>query len=559
MSPPPGPSESPLAQWDVLQTVAWVKSLGGGTAWTRYAKLCESKEIDGATLCACDTESLVELGFSRIHALRVLQQVQRLQPDESKRYSSLVRNDGGVKGPPEATPARAADGKAAGMALSGAVPYTQEEVAMMRRIVEHVRFVESRRREVQAALDALGSGGAAEIARCKKQFARARESLARDETRALTKIASTHSSLMAELRPREAELERLLATARETEARLNALSIVRSWDRVPARTHSIVTAGQSLLEARVPQLVVRPKVSVSFEAKALATCALSGGRWASVTTTPSRFKNVSSEPLPGKVHFQAAVSPTSVQLQWMEALIPPAGQAISGQADGQPSVGRGVRVHKFEAKCGGQRKVEVKAKGPGQRQIVLFNQLPADTPFVVGVRCWGDAGWGEWSTLQVRTPDPKQVLPLLAPLGANGPFGRERGWDHPRGYLVEVLRRTRFMGVTVRRHKEQGVVSLFLGTGGSVGGSRVASARADAAVNGRLLLRPSQPIMLDPGRAYCLVVSALGAFVHADGSPGQTTTFQPGIKATAISLVGGKSSPCAEKLDIWLHGAFADA
>uniref|UniRef100_A0A7S3Z9F3 SAM domain-containing protein n=1 Tax=Lotharella globosa TaxID=91324 RepID=A0A7S3Z9F3_9EUKA len=237
--PTPGDLPSAVEEWTAQDVGIFMKTLGKDQRWAGYASTCVEMGIDGATLVDATVEILVELGFYKIHANKVLKEIaKRLQPAATTGgHHSLI---------------------------TSCLPLTETESEHMHLFGDYYNFMIQCETRILEAMDRLNKLKKAEIVRTKQQFEKIREKVVSERTRCLAEIEARHSTLAKCLRQELNRVKGNVSDSKETERILHSSMRIREWSQQPERTRTIKRATESILGKEQPFLIKDALFGVSY-------------------------------------------------------------------------------------------------------------------------------------------------------------------------------------------------------------------------------------------------------------------------------------------------------
>jgi len=78
--------ETSLPEWNTAEVGRFVESLGVDPRWKLYANAMTRAKITGLLLCDFNTDKLVNMGFDKVHAAKLMLEVQQLKKSIRKTY-----------------------------------------------------------------------------------------------------------------------------------------------------------------------------------------------------------------------------------------------------------------------------------------------------------------------------------------------------------------------------------------------------------------------------------------------------------------------------------------
>jgi len=243
MEVPGGPSDncSPedVKEWTAEDVARFIKTLGKGKVWQRYADLCIEIDIDGPTLAVATEAHLTELGFHKIHANKVLHELNERTIDHEERPT--VHRE-------ESLP----------------LPLTQKEEERMKLFGDLYELVDESKSKVHEALEKISSQKSQELSRLDKEFSKIREKVSRERGRCAEMVMSQHQSLQTDLEQAMKKIEDNVKEARKAEKKINKSMHITEWSEQKARVEQIMAVSQRILEKTLPILCAEPSLAVAY-------------------------------------------------------------------------------------------------------------------------------------------------------------------------------------------------------------------------------------------------------------------------------------------------------
>ncbi|GAB5363983.1 hypothetical protein AAMO2058_000930400 [Amorphochlora amoebiformis] len=236
---PAGPLPSSVKDWTSEDVAIFLHTLGKDKMWNQYARTCVDMGIDGGTLIDATVGILMELGFCKIHANKVLKELQKKIDPKAPHTNT-------------------------GKPFPTYLPLTEAESDRMHQFGDHYDLMNECGKRLKTAIGKLQLQKKAELAKAKRQFEKIRERVVAERSRCLREIENKHKLLTKSLTGTLQRVENHMEKAEKEEKELNKSMRITNWTERNNRAKTIMTVTQRALEKHQPMLTNEPSVSVKY-------------------------------------------------------------------------------------------------------------------------------------------------------------------------------------------------------------------------------------------------------------------------------------------------------
>mmetsp|Transcript_11331 Transcript_11331/g.21739 ORF Transcript_11331/g.21739 Transcript_11331/m.21739 type:complete len:275 (-) Transcript_11331:491-1315(-) len=206
-------------------------------SYDRYAACCMEFDIDGAIMAEANVDLLVELGFIKIHAHKVVQSIKKLtQSDSPQPCVSMI------------------------------LPLTEKEGKRMMKFGELYEVITEGEKKAMEALTRVTEEKKAARQQAKKIFTLLKEKVEAEELRCIAAIEKDHSTICAGLNKIIDQLRTNRLESKAKEKEINAASRISDWSQQKERMVRIMTESEKVLRKTQPMLGNQPSIKLSLEA-----------------------------------------------------------------------------------------------------------------------------------------------------------------------------------------------------------------------------------------------------------------------------------------------------
>eukprot|EP00468_Gymnochlora_sp_CCMP2014_P013745 CAMPEP_0167751258 /NCGR_PEP_ID=MMETSP0110_2-20121227/6463_1 /TAXON_ID=629695 /ORGANISM="Gymnochlora sp., Strain CCMP2014" /LENGTH=755 /DNA_ID=CAMNT_0007636703 /DNA_START=18 /DNA_END=2285 /DNA_ORIENTATION=+ len=230
-----------VSGWTAKDVGVFVKKLGKGKVWKMYAKKCERVGVDGSTLADATEAHLVELGFRKIHANKVLKKLMaRADSSEKESRSETQRKEG----------------------VPFYLPLTCEEGERMKLFGTHSELVNSCRSKIEQALQDLSVQKNQELSKMHKEFDAVMNKLSQERRRCKDLVTQRHNTYRKILEDALKVIKDKEDEAKKVEENLNKSMCITKWSQQKSRMDLIMSKSQDVLKAALPVLSTSPSLRI---------------------------------------------------------------------------------------------------------------------------------------------------------------------------------------------------------------------------------------------------------------------------------------------------------
>mmetsp|Transcript_12182 Transcript_12182/g.24602 ORF Transcript_12182/g.24602 Transcript_12182/m.24602 type:complete len:663 (+) Transcript_12182:93-2081(+) len=234
-----------ICNWTSDHVASFIRMLGKAQCWTEYAKRCTEVDVDGSTLLDSNMEVLVELGFHKIHANKVLASLRKLEGGSTAESTSPVEIGGFPTG----------------------LPLTDVEVRRMQLFGDHHDLMNLCEDKITEALDELQQQRSYELERSKKAFDQLHAKVVSERIRCREEITTRHEMMTESLNNALEDLRKNKDDAKREAKVLYRSMQISDWSRRADRMKTIISVTRGVLQKVQPMLVSSPSLTVEYNAE----------------------------------------------------------------------------------------------------------------------------------------------------------------------------------------------------------------------------------------------------------------------------------------------------
>mmetsp|Transcript_15969 Transcript_15969/g.25560 ORF Transcript_15969/g.25560 Transcript_15969/m.25560 type:complete len:726 (+) Transcript_15969:169-2346(+) len=267
-----------VEDWTSEDVGRFIRALGKGQCWVEYSTKMADVDVDGSTLMDADLEILIDLGFHRIHANKVLRQLHKIinglgLDDASVRSTSIQRLDGSINtSQPKATTTTAAIDEAA-MASSSrdmdvgfptSLPLTEVEVKRMQLFGDHHELINTCEDKLTHAIKQLLQTRDLELERANKTFDQIHSKIVSERIRCREELTNRHEDMNQVLKEALDQIRKNKDEAKREAKTLYKAMQISDWSKRNERMRTIIKITRTVLQKVQPMLMQVPTLSVEY-------------------------------------------------------------------------------------------------------------------------------------------------------------------------------------------------------------------------------------------------------------------------------------------------------
>eukprot|EP00471_Norrisiella_sphaerica_P014480 CAMPEP_0184503410 /NCGR_PEP_ID=MMETSP0113_2-20130426/51876_1 /TAXON_ID=91329 /ORGANISM="Norrisiella sphaerica, Strain BC52" /LENGTH=698 /DNA_ID=CAMNT_0026892903 /DNA_START=795 /DNA_END=2891 /DNA_ORIENTATION=- len=249
------PIPESIKDWTSQDVAIFIKALGKSQCWSEYANKLMKVDVDGATLMDADLDILMELGFHKIHANKVIRQLRKRA--ESYDDARTVGTTGSLHQLNTLS-------KDVEVGFPTSLPLTEVEVKRMQLFGDHHELMNTCEEKLVAAMQKLREQRDHELERSKKIFDLMNSKIVNERLRCREEVTMRHEQMNQVLTDALDQIKENQEEAKKEAKVLYKCMQISDWSRRNERMKTIIQVTRGVLEKVQPMLVQVPTLSIEY-------------------------------------------------------------------------------------------------------------------------------------------------------------------------------------------------------------------------------------------------------------------------------------------------------